>query len=249
MWLRELIEESESAGSRLVVYNPGADAVSIEQVRDYFANFDVAVVTGPDVEHPSAPFVLLESDGRCLASVDYELLAEYLFERSVDRFDEMALPDAMSVRALLGRLDDQRYTVTDADRLPLINISRYIEKRAWQREGGTIHAGFQSLSRLQGERGTWRKYCRLADSGVAVSIYGTPDWEPPDHDGVSVYADREGLVADFWFVVYRHGEAGAALLAHESEPRTYQGFWTYDRETVIDIASYIETEIQPALES
>lgn len=48
---------------------------------------------------------------------------------------------------------------------------------------------------------------------------------------------------DAWFVLFkpdRRDAEQAALLAIETSPRTWEGFWTYSTETVETINGYIE---------
>lgn len=45
-----------------------------------------------------------------------------------------------------------------------------------------------------------------------------------------------------WFVVFApdSGDDQAALVAHETSPRTWEGFWTYRRDLTADVARHIE---------
>lgn len=77
---------------------------------------------------------------------------------------------------------------------------------------------------------TRRVYRRLAESDVEVHVYGVPDTEPEEWDGLTVHPTAAEEIRDSWFVVYDGGwdpDGKAALLVQESDPGTYDGFWTY----------------------
>lgn len=126
----------------------------------------------------------------------------------------------------------------------LITVSRLIERRAWEAGAGTLRASFQDLSRIQNERGTERVYERLAATDVDVHVYGSAEELPSEAVRGTVHV---GDATDFrrsWFVVYDppdgEEDESIALLAHEVDPRTWRGFWTYDPVRVQRIERYIE---------
>ncbi len=148
--------------------------------------------------------------------------------------------------AVLANLDEFRFTLrgyplAHKEKLLLIVISRYIEQLAWEAKGGTLRTSFQQLSRLNDEVGTRRVYEQLGASDLDVHVYGTPD-SPITDLPVSVHSGIGGEYRTSWFVVFQPadptGEA-AALVALETEPRVWDGFWTYDPATVAAIDQYI----------
>ncbi|WP_123532884.1 DICT sensory domain-containing protein [Halosimplex salinum] len=171
-------------------------------------------------------------------------------EPAANADDPRRLTDATltGVQQFLARLDNRVYTVSGEPATPMVGVSRHIEQRALAARGATVHAGFQSLSRLRDQRQTLDTYRTLAERGTEVNLYGVHDWDPPRIDGVSVYADEEGAVSDYWFVVVDSDEyGGGALVAREDEPDVYTGFWTFRPSLVADVVDVVEGAVQPEL--
>jgi hypothetical protein len=151
--------------------------------------------------------------------------------------DDIETPDA------LARLDELPFSVegypVSKGKLLLIEMSRYIEARAWETEMGRLHSGFQHLSRIDDERGTRQVYERLADTGVEVHVYGVPDVET-DLD-LAVHGHDSEELRTTWFVVYEHPtdpSEHAALVAVLEDGR-WDGFWTYRPGVVSEVATYL----------
>ncbi|MHC3439018.1 hypothetical protein ACYJ1Y_13195 [Natrialbaceae archaeon A-gly3] len=117
---------------------------------------------------------------------------------------------------------------------------------AWEAGSGTLRSSFQRLSRIDDEVGTREVYDQLAETDVSVHIYGVPDRVPELE--VTVHGGDSDVYRDAWFVIYRPNhlenspteERGAALVALETEPRVWNGFWTYDDDRVADSEAYID---------
>jgi len=262
--LDAVIDDLASERREFVALNPPDDGV-LDDVLDYFERVDVSDLNR--VTDPALPkAALLVTDGdRCLASADLERLHTYLFEfdpspgesvapgdtRDRDSPTDEGLSDAdvTAAQHLLSRLDNRVYTVTGEAVSPMVGVSRHIEQRALVASGGTVHAGFQQLSRLQDKRQTLDTYTTLAERGFDVNLYGELDWEPPATDNVVVHADDTGeVVGDHWFVAVDSDEyGGGALVAREDDPDVYTGFWTFRPPLVADVTEVVETTIQPEL--
>ncbi|SNR63400.1 hypothetical protein SAMN06264855_1251 [Halorubrum vacuolatum] len=151
------------------------------------------------------------------------------------------------------------YPESNRQKLLLITISRFIERTAWRAGSGTLRSSFQRLSRLSEEIGTQRVYERVPKAGVDTHVYGVADEYPTDLD-VTVHAGETSDFTDTWFVVYRPEDGprtvpdaesdfergvngGVALLAVETEPRLWQGYWTFDPERLERIDGYIRTAL------
>lgn len=252
--MEEFITEVESSRRELVVVNADEDDERVAELRTYFDRYNVVVSTTFRDESLPDAFLLLTDGEECLAAIDVDTLYEYLVEPlETDTFVHWSRDDprlSSAVQTFLTNLDENVYRVEQETKLPLISISRTIEQRAGRGNAGTVHTGVQRLSRLRDERETWDTYVRLADRDVDVNLYGVPDWRPPATDSMTVFADEDGdCVGEFWFVVYETDgrDVGGALLAHEVEPGTYTGFWTFRPELVSDLATHVETELQPRL--
>lgn len=193
--------------------------------------------------------VLLLEDGEVIASSSMQELQDAILLVNSDLYitgargiDELEIPD------VIGNLDEipfrlRGYPESNKEKLLLITISRYIERIAWDEGDGTLRASFQHLSRINDERGTRTVYEILARTDVDVHVYGIPDWTPPVGFDVTSHGAYTEELRDTWFVVYTPPEEGgeyAALVAIETSPREWEGFWTYRPELVKDINRYIE---------
>ncbi|ELZ22431.1 sensor protein [Halosimplex carlsbadense 2-9-1] len=260
------------AGERreLVAVN-ASEGAPLDDVMAYFDRLNLSDVTR--VDDPALPTeTLLATDGdRCLGAVDLGDLHAYLFDSGVgtgaltDGEREASGPagdsptgandvgplteiDVAGVQQSLARLDNRVYTVTGEARTPMVGVSRHIEQRALAAGEGTVHAGFQRLSRLRDKRHTLDTYLTLAERGMDTNLYGVPDWRPPTADGLSVHADDDGdVVGDHWFVVVDSDRGGGALVARKDGPGAYTGFWTFRPKLVADVVETIETDVRPRL--
>jgi hypothetical protein len=95
---------------------------------------------------------------------------------------------------------------------------------------------------MEDEYGTRKVYERLADSDLAVEVYGVPD-SMPDLDDIEVNAGETAGYRRSWFVVFQPppGEEPAALLAIETGPNEWDSMWTYDRDRVERLGEIIES--------
>lgn len=174
-----------------------------------------------------------------------------LYRTGAVGLEEFDLPD------VLVHMDDvpfrlRGYPESNTEKLLLVVISRYIERRAWQAGRGTLRTSFQRLSRIDDERGTRAVYETVADTDVQTHLYGMPDWVPPAEFGAIMHG---GYSEDFqrsWFVVYTPPDGDrtsdlddthVALLEWETAPREWKGFWTFEPSLVSDIEGYIANNL------
>lgn len=127
---------------------------------------------------------------------------------------------ACSVESLLSRVDFE--TETDTEQLPddflsalsadvtvkstltvteMVRISRDFERRALREGSGTLHAGFQQLSQIAHSKRTLKMYTALADKGVDVTVYGSPDTTLDDVP-FTVVPDEKRELNQYWFLLY-----------------------------------------------
>lgn len=142
---------------------------------------------------------------------------------------------------VLTKLDEGVYTLrgfpeSTKEKLLLVVMSRYIERRALSVAGGRLDVAFQELSRIEDEYGTKRVYKRLSETAVDLHLYGVPDSCPDELDGATIHAGWDEQYRDSWFVVFtppsdREKEA-AALVAVETSNNVWRSRWTYNRERV-----------------
>jgi len=264
MSLTRFFDRVGSSSRSLVVANRSSPDPVQHVLETTFADQPVQVTERdlPDVESDT---VLLVDDDEVLATSSLSALRDAIVMVNSDLFrtgarglDELELP------SVIKRLHDVRFSLrgypkSNAEKLILVVISRYIEQVAARTGRGRHRASFQSLSRIEDERGTRRVYERLAETGVDVHVYGRPDWIPSRSLDVTTHAGHSADFRDSWFVLFTpdpgsvpdHSAATAAradrgpvaLLAIEVEPKVWEGFWTFDPSLVADLNTYIAREL------
>ena len=234
MSLSELIAGVEAHEQTLTVFN--ADASVAADLRERFADRNLRVVGETTGSGRPGEFLTLSDAEGVYTATDLDSFYEALDER------DRVLGDAVA-HGILDYLDETLFTSWSIGRM--VAASREIEDRAWRVGRGSLYAGFQTLSTLQGERDL---YERLGDSAVDVHAYAVPDIDPPAHSTFQLHLDRSEEIANSWFVVFDDGSRGddatsqkCALLAEEREPREFYGFWTYDASTVDYIVEHLES--------
>lgn len=206
----------------------------------------VAADLDPDVREPLASAgdaAVLFEDGKPVAASTIDDLYESILAINSDLFvtgardvADVDLPD------LLAGLEDARlrlrgYPLAHKEKLLLILVSRYVERLAWEGASGTVRSAFQRLSRIDDEVGTREVYERLGRTDLDVHVYGVDDGNRPDLDA-RVHAGEADRYRESWFVVYRPDAdarpdaGGAALVCVETEPRVWDGFFTFDEGRV-----------------
>lgn len=250
---RFLDRATNSARSLVVVNRTAVDPIQ-HILENLFVDQGVAVEEVIDEKYDDDTVLLVE-DGEVIATSPLRALEETillvnsdLFKTGAQEFERMEFP------AVLEGLTDHRFTLqgypeSNKEKLLLIAVSRRIEQLAHRTGEGTLRTSFQRLSRLEDERGTRKVYDAISDTPVDVHIYGRPDWVPSPKFEVTMHGGYKEDFRRSWFVLYnpppeRQGEYdAAALVAVEQEPRKWEGFWTYRRDVIEDIAEYIRTEL------
>jgi len=192
-------------------------------------------------------FVTVRQGNDFLASVDLDALSGF-FEPA------LTLPGTgqdrdQALSTFLDNLDETLFHGTT--RQQLLAASREFEDRAWRVGTGSLHAGFQRPAALEAQRSV---YERLADRGLDVHVYFHGDWDTATIPGVTMHVARTDEIERFWFVAFDGGprpsadpaarenrpSQACALLARETEPASYSGFWTYDPEWVRSLLDYLD---------
>lgn len=204
--------------------------------------FDRQPVDVVDAEMPpdEGRSVALLKDEQVVAVSPLESLSDTILMVNSDLYmtgtislEEVELPDV--IEALADTTFHARgYPESNYEKLPLILISRYIEKLSVN-HGGVHRASFQRLSRIQDERGTKSVYEKLGAEEPVTHVYGVPDWLPPREMGVTVHAGYGGDWDHSWFVLHRSEDTAAALVAIETGVNDWVSRWTFDRSLVLDI--------------
>lgn len=196
--------------------------------------------------------VCLVDDGEVVATSPLSQLEEAYLLVNADRYRTgTRQSDAGSFPDVLTGLTDIEFTVrgypdSAKEKLLLILLSRFIERRALKAGAGTLRATFQRLSRLDDEYGTRTIYQWLADSDVATHVYGVRD--DPEVIGdmdVTVHAGRDDHYRRAWVVVFSppaddpDADGHAALVAVQTDSNLWRGTWTFDPARVTRIEDYV----------
>ena len=220
-----------------------------EPVHDLFVNafgsLDIDLSRG-DIGVDAGESVVLLEDGEVVATSSIESLRETVLLVNSDLYTTgLSGIEGRKAPAVLTELDGAVYTLrgfpaSTKEKLLLIVMSRYIERRALEAGEGRLDVAFQQLSRMRGEYGTKRTYRRLLETDLDVHVYGVPDTDLGDVDA-TVHAGRSRRYRRTWFVVFAPPDGGdpAALVAVETDRNTWRATWTYDRGRVEAIRDHI----------
>ncbi|MFC3958030.1 DICT sensory domain-containing protein [Halovivax cerinus] len=253
MTLRSFVRETGPPTYSLAVVSPETDPLQA-MLTDAFEAQPIDVENRPDLDLEADTLVALDGDSIVATSPMTDVYADLLAVNSdlyvtgTRGLGDVSLPDALA--ALSDATFELRgYPLAHKEKFLLITISRCIEQLAWKQGSGTLRTAFQDLSRIEDELGTRDVYTELASTAVDVHCYGLTGTEPaasfPD---VQVHTGTSAPYRNGWFVVYRPTAPtptadAAALVAVETEPRIWEGFWTYSRDRVVRIDEYIAEEL------
>jgi DICT domain-containing protein len=228
-YLREALDEVRRGEQEVIIRaDPSADATT--RVADYFEPFNIDIGVEPSEGSDERKTVVLREDGSVVATSDLEWIDEYL---TCLRMDDVAGDHAPPV---LNHIDTRTFTSMNVRRMVL--ASREIETMAHRVGEGTLHSGFQKLSRVRTQTSIYRK---LVDAGLDVHIYGVddgPDVSPELASLLSsttVRCEPSPELAESWFVLFTSEETTAGMFAVATEPgekERFDGCWTY-REDLI----------------
>ncbi|WP_049947914.1 DICT sensory domain-containing protein [Candidatus Halobonum tyrrellensis] len=260
MTLRRYIDRLNAPPRTLAVLERGPEEPTHRMLAGLFDEQAVEVeVATTDLPDAGGDAVALIEDGDLVASSPMADLEEAILFVNSDLYTTgtRKLADA-DLPEVLTRLSDARfslrgYPLAHKEKLLLIAVSRQIELRAYRAGSGTLRSSFQRLSRIEDEQGTRRVYEALGSTDVDVHVYGEPDANPAASMPVTVHEGYGDGYSDSWFVVFRpdgasgadaagatdadaeRDDGGAALVALETSPRVWEGFWTYRPDLVADI--------------
>jgi len=216
--------------------------------------FDKQPVTVTDAPDTQAADIVVERDGEPVARSSAEALLQSVLLVNSDVYitgsrglTETELPEVLEALQEIPFLV-RGYPESDSEKMLLLSVSRAIERRAYEVGSGTLYVGFQELSRLVDERGTYQVYEQLSDTGIDIHIYGRGDVAVPDDLAVTVHTGDSWFHRHGWFVVFMSEATGsnpAALYSIEREPNRWGGFWTFHPERVAAIRTEITDRTHP----
>lgn len=246
--LSDFIDEVPETETSLMVLNRTGPRPLVGLLEDAFASQEVTV-SDRHLPEGEEDLVLLVREGEVVATSSMDRLQEAFLLINADRYRtgthglrEADMPD------VLTGLDDIEFEVrgfpaSNKEKLLLVLISRFIEGRALQANGGRFDVSFQRFSRLDDEYGTRKVYRWLGDSGVDTHVYGVRDEPIPDDLAVTPHAGTHEEYRRSWFVVFRppEGEDGhIALVALETGDNVWRAMWTYDPDRVERVGEYVQ---------
>lgn len=237
--LQAVFEQVASERLTLFVVNAPDDArAELERLLSRL-NVEVRGATLPD---GPASFVVLSRGDELVAAEPVERVRV-----SADGFEGDQLPDQRDLSTVFSEVVAAEFGVRNVTRRELVRTSRLFERAARRREAGTLHAGFQRLSRIGADERTHDLYQALADTEVDIHLYGEPDADP-GIEGATVHGSDAAEIRDSWFVAYDGAgdpDRMGALLCFERKPGSYDGFWTFRPEIVAGLVSYLESTYDP----
>ncbi|WP_336135930.1 DUF7504 family protein [Natronomonas amylolytica] len=227
--LGALIRRVEATRLTLSVYNPGGTDLGPLRTR-----MDRLNVTLESIETPKVPegVAMLHRNGEFLVA---EPLGALLSSLSLD---ELQVQDS-ELSPIIDHVDSTVTGLSVVEKPLLVRASRMFELLAYRTGQGTLHVGFQELSRVADDEYVTRLYENIVGSGVDIRVYGAPDATIP-LDGVEVIESENEEITGSWFVVFEGGGRSGTLLCEEREPESYHGFWTRRPELVGEAAAYLE---------
>ena len=252
---------ADDGGGQVSAAGGNRPVIDVEALRQH----DDVPFEGDDPETLENLTLLIEED-RVIAGSTLDELSQVLLLVNSDLYVTGSRPlSEVELPSVVSGLTDTAFSLrgypeSNRQKLLLITISRFIERAAWTAGSGTLRSSFQRLSRLNDEVGTREVYERVPEAGVDTHLYGVADELPTDLDAV-IHAGDGPDFTDSWFVAFRPEggakpverdagsdlergvEGGVALLAVETEPRTWQGLWTFDADKVASLNRYIERNL------
>lgn len=245
--VRSLLDAVDDPGYRLVVLDGDREGPLEGLLAETFETQSISVDAGPGEGGNGEfddPVVLLDGETAIATSSMtecYEALLGInsdLFVTGARDLEEAVLP------AVFENLTEHRFTLrgyplAHKEKLLLILVSRHVERLALEAGSGAHYAAFQRLSRLDDERGTRRVYKRLGETDLDVRLFGVGDGDDvPATVEASVTSGSTPFFRRSWFVVFRSETApgrSGALVCLETEPRTWDGFFTFEDDRVATI--------------
>lgn len=250
MTLADIIADHESRSKRLTVANRDEPEPIVRMLERMVDAPDVEVVER-DAEALGAGYLVLleddDADEPQLAVSTIESVGNSVLMVNSDLYITGTRPiEDVDTPEVLTGLAETTFTVSEKRKMLLIEISRHIESLAFRYGDGRLHTGFQSIGRIDDERGTRRVYEKLATETVDVHLYGSDDADevPKLPAAISTHTADDEELRRTWFVVSSDcpDDRKAALLAREIGPNEWTGFWTFDPAVVDRVDRYLRDE-------
>ena len=230
MVFADILNRADGRRRRLVFYNV-EDHERTEQIIDYVGVHNVIIEYSTDDRFPPSS-VAIRRGNETLAVDDIEAVATYITAW------EAGLAGGDDQPTLFACLDETVFR--SSNKRQLVLASRLIETRAATVGHGRLSAGFQQLSLVEPQLSFYNQL----PAAVTVSVYGEADWTPPAGATIEAYTPTVASHADYWWVLFDgtdRVEQHAALIAKETSPGEYTGFWTYRQSVVEELRGVVDS--------
>lgn len=237
-----LLQDITAARKRVVVYAPDTTGTGLEA---RLATRNLAV------EHRQLPalnedaFVVVRDESGFQGALKLADLLEFLAPPIPRREERDTLSPAY--QAVYDLLDDTVFV--SLDRRQLLATSRELEDRAWRTGRGRMHVGFQRDDAFAAQTDVYRALAAETDIDIHVYLPEGAAGSLREVDGLTVHSEPEGLIDDYWFILFDDavdGTQNCALVAKDEGGRRYRAFWTYDPELVARGFEAIGRPVQPS---
>lgn len=248
--LSQVLDGTEAPRRSLVVANRAEPEPVVSLLSRAFEDQPVAVGER-DVPEADTDTVLLVEDDEVIATSSFDdvmrcclLVNSDSYRTGTTGVDQHVAPPTITgldevVFDLAG------YPASNKQKLLLVVLSRFVERRALAADGGRLRSTFQRLSRLRHESGTRQVYERLRQSDVDVHVYGVGDATVTEGPGFTAHTGDHHGYRTAWCVAFVPDGAEAepmALIALETGHNEWRGMWTFDPETVRRVDAILETQ-------
>ena len=229
MSLSAYVDRYTRSNRSIVVYAPSPRPAVVDRLEAEIGVEEVEHRTLPDVTAESQAFLVVREGAAFVAAVDLDAIREFLEPPIHDPWDERL--DDTTYRRVVDIFESMLWH--DLDRRRLLAVSREIENRAWRVGSGTLRVGFQRADALEKMVPVYNRLA--AESGLEIHVYIDDEWDHPSIPGVTIHADAGDEIGSCWFLVF-DGDGdelwNSALLATETDPGAFDGFWVDDTRRV-----------------
>lgn len=242
--LTKYVETEDRPTHEMAVVNLSHPDPVDRMVENLFDRQPVELVDVDESEFDDDTVILLE-DGEVIASSPLKTLLDSILMVNSDVYKTGTVGlEEIEIPEVIAELSETTFHVrgypeSDQEKMPLILISRYIERLSYF-NGGTHRASFQNLSRINDEKGTERVYRKIGERCPNVHVYGVPDSLPPRELGVKIHSGYGGDFDSSWFVLHNSEEESAVLVAVEVGANEWKGYWTFEDGAVSDVEETIK---------
>lgn len=237
--ISEIIDIINNQDLSLTVYNQTISEEKITEITEYFERLNVTVRSDTFSMDTPTNVGILHRGNEAISMSQLEELYDSI------HVDETAVNPGriheITRSKLLHHAQNGRFTIENGGKKEMIAISRPMETRALENNGGAIHTAFQTIDRIRDEYGTQKMYEALVANNVETHLYGY-EGTPPNEEQYSIHRDECSELKSAWFVVCDSDDPTrkGALVSEEVAPGEYTGFWTYDPAIVDIVVTYLE---------